>query len=495
MLSYHPRTPCLLGLDRWFCRDLRKKIYSYMSESNIGIVKLAYKMTSVRDSIRILRNTCRLEVFRMVAEMHMLDGRCTISYHANEIMKDAIGRNDLEFVKYVHSVMFCDIDLSMLKSYDDQMFDWVLENATRRRGTHDSIAITPHMRARLHAIGYEAEDISSMGVGRGCEPEDIMKCEYVSYAVVGVIRSARWEVLTSILDTGYELTSLAEKELIRHAPDAIFNRCIKHMPTYGHMRAWKHSPERAARALELDDTVPIIVKHEAHAKLCIAHGRKPMACTTKPHDTWQLDLGMYNDGSWYKFDSMHYPRLHTLIALPKYICHSMTLPQMRWLRARGVIFSKNFSMNVIQTYEHVEFILNCYKPDWDGVQITSQDPATVQLMHDNGWTVTGKYLTHVYRVDTFRWLLNKFGAYPEIYELIDQLDIVLHEELYAVCKPPANAMTWTKSIHIAQWLHRKGLVYDGVCNTPLREFMKKHFYHCAGVAGHESAPNKLCTDP
>jgi hypothetical protein len=477
-MSLHPQVPSLLGLSRWFCRDLRKKIYSYMSAYDISIVKLTHMIATIRDMVWILRDTARLEVFRIVAEMHMIDGKCIISQHADAIMRAAIERNDLEFAKYVQKVMFCAIDLSMLaKNMTMEMFDWVLTNATRRGVTPGDVVITPEMLARLRACGYNIDKMSWVGIGLGCSMEDIIACRGSS-AIVGVIRSARWDLLAIILEKKpewAELSTLAEKEIIQCAPACIFDRFIKTMRADGHMRAWKHSPERALRALEMDTSGPIVVKHEAHARMCIAHGRKPVPYRTH-NDTWQLDLGMYTRDSWYRFDSMHYPRLHTLIALPAAITSSLNLSQMRWLYEHGVPFSKNFSMTSIVTYEHVKFVLACYKPDLQNVTITNQDPATVQLLYDHGMRASGTtYLDRVYRVDTFRWMLGKFGAYPEIYESIDQLDMVLHEELYAVCKPRSNAMQMTRSIYIAQWLHKKGLVYGGDVDTPFKQFMTKHF--------------------
>jgi hypothetical protein len=196
----------------------------------------------------------------------------------------------------------------------------------------------------------------------------------------------------------------------------------------------------------------------------------------------QLDVGILFAEQWETFPVAYYDRMYALMPLPREIKSFMSCGQAQWLYAHGVLPSY-FILTRIYDCEYAEWLLTRKNAKYDmSFAISGHEPRTVELLCKHGWEPQGQYLDCVMRVDTFRWMLAKFGAYPEIYKLIDNMSPLLYDEVYACCKPPPYAMWYTRCIDTVQWFHKKGLVWSYHDDMPQHrindignDFMQKHF--------------------
>lgn len=412
--------------------------------SNIGL-----KYTQV-----VLHEVTTLEVFIDITRKPL---HADVSY--DYIMHVAVSRNDLAWAQEIHRISPKTLPcVDSLTSPSLEMVEWVSPIAPEE--CVDATVLTSQMIEILHAHKHT---VPVKCVGMGYTDVELCACitmlklqgnlHDIKSVMEGIIAARRWDLCRRYRvlipsDSHYEIVSTGPDDLLQH---------VTHFDSI-HEAAWEHSQERAEWALKQyppgDESVTALTKEHV---IFLRERSINVDFSELKLEPWMLQFGYFDSHMWNVFPIEYYPQLHGRVDFPK----TLTVrdrARLQYMHASGLIIPANMLKNQELSYEFVEFVLANSRQDLR-FNITYQSVPLVELLIKHGWTVQPNNLHGVHRVDTFLWMLARFGSDAEIWRKVDAMHHNIRDALFeAQPDIPADIFQHAKTDSARAWLQTKGFV-------------------------------------
>jgi hypothetical protein len=442
--------PTLLNLSQWLPRDVRVLIYAQLTHEEIAQAGLAHGILIYPQEAL---NACT-DVVTFDKIMHLASAESKLNFRP--VMENAVASNNVELANYIHSWSGTVPTLGMISQAPTlEMIKWIAPLAPS--GSIDSIPITSAMALTLTRWHHQCY-MSSMGMGYTIEELRVIVPALAAIGtnteqiMHGCVEAARWDVCVELQEW---IGELSHDAIVQNAPDALLHVVQPYNSI--HRDAWMHSPARAEWALlhwPVHHMTPIDHAHaiwlrEHNCILDLSHSHM---------QPWMLDFNYAHVDMWnmQAFTCEHYPKMESLMPLPTEI-RCTTLPEIQWLYARGVPIGSKYLTHDNLSHDVYAWVLENTTQDLK-FNITTQELRTVILLAEYGWKpFDDKTLHTVRRVDTFLWMLNKYGAEPSIWMLINRMSPKVYDAVYSVQPsiPPSVHHLVIENKIAKAWLEKK----------------------------------------
>lgn len=455
----HPRKPSLLNLaELGLPRDVRMLIYAQLTHEEISQVGLTHGILIYpQDALNVCTDVA---MFDKIVHLTPAD----VKLNFGLVLGHAVASNNVELADHIYRWAGTVPTLvGMLSEAPTlEMIKWIAPLAPG--GSVIDGTITSQM---AYELAKHHHTISKNSMGMGYTDEELRVIVPAMAALGtntdeimhGCVLSQRWLLCIELQEW---IDESSHYEIVQNGPDALLHIIAPYSDI--HYDAWKHSPTRAEWALLQWPVHHMRPIDHLHAIWLREHG-VVLDLSHAHMQPWLLDFNYAHVDMWHMpgFTCEHYPRMASLIPLPTEITCT-TLPEIQWLYARGVPI-KSAYLSIKSTHlatsqpphDVIAWVLENTTQDLK-FNFINQELRTVQLLHAYGWKpFDDKTLHAIRRVDTFLWMLNKYGAEPNIWLLINRMSPKVYDAVYAQQPniPPSVYHLGIENKVAKQWLEKK----------------------------------------